>query len=84
MDYRCGAARHGWTSRMQSQPLAFIGPGIAILAFLSGCQAAPPPTDPVHSAQILGLDSGAVRPGERLLLFSYGYGAHWTALAVEA
>lgn len=30
------------------------------------------------------LDSGAVRPGERLLLFSYGYGAHWTALAVEA
>jgi 3-oxoacyl-[acyl-carrier-protein] synthase-3 len=27
---------------------------------------------------------GAVREGERLLLFSYGYGAHWTALAVEA
>lgn len=27
---------------------------------------------------------GAVRDGERLLLFSYGYGAHWTALAVEA
>lgn len=61
MDYRCGAARHGRTSRMQSQPLAFIGPAIAIIAFLSGCQAAPPPTDPVHSAQILGLDSGAVR-----------------------
>jgi 3-oxoacyl-[acyl-carrier-protein] synthase-3 len=30
------------------------------------------------------LSSGAVRPGERLLLFAYGYGAHWTALAVEA
>jgi 3-oxoacyl-[acyl-carrier-protein] synthase-3 len=30
------------------------------------------------------LESGAVRPGEKLLLFSYGYGAHWTALAVEA
>lgn len=30
------------------------------------------------------LDGGDVRPGERLLLFSYGYGAHWTALAVEA
>ena len=27
---------------------------------------------------------GSVRPGDRLLLFSYGYGAHWTALAVEA
>ena len=26
----------------------------------------------------------AIRPGERLLLFSYGYGAHWTALALEA
>ena len=30
------------------------------------------------------LDGGDVRPGERLLLFSYGFGAHWTALAVEA
>lgn len=30
------------------------------------------------------LASGQVRPGEKLLLFSYGYGAHWTALAVEA
>jgi len=30
------------------------------------------------------LRSGAVAPGERLLLFSYGYGAHWTGLAVEA
>jgi 3-oxoacyl-[acyl-carrier-protein] synthase-3 len=27
---------------------------------------------------------GAIQPGERLLLFSYGYGAHWTALALEA
>ena len=27
---------------------------------------------------------GSVRPGDRLLLFSYGYGAHWTALALEA
>jgi 3-oxoacyl-[acyl-carrier-protein] synthase-3 len=30
------------------------------------------------------LDSGAVAPGQKLLLFSYGYGAHWTGLAVEA
>lgn len=30
------------------------------------------------------LDDGSVRPGQKLLLFSYGYGAHWTALAVEA
>ena len=30
------------------------------------------------------VDDGSVRPGDRLLLFSYGYGAHWTALAVEA
>ncbi|MGH7730312.1 MAG: hypothetical protein ACRENJ_03590 [Candidatus Eiseniibacteriota bacterium] len=29
------------------------------------------------------LDEGAVRPGDRVILFSYGYGAHWTALAVE-
>ena len=30
------------------------------------------------------LDGGAIEPGATLLLFSYGYGAHWTALAVEA
>lgn len=30
------------------------------------------------------LDSGALHPGDRLILFSYGYGAHWTALALEA
>ena len=30
------------------------------------------------------LTTGAITPGDRLLLFSYGYGAHWTALAVEA
>jgi 3-oxoacyl-[acyl-carrier-protein] synthase-3 len=29
------------------------------------------------------LDQGAVRPGDKVILFSYGYGAHWTALAVE-
>ena len=61
MDYRYGAARHGRTSRMRSQPLALIGPAIAAIVLLAGCQATPPPTDPVHSAQILGLDSGAVR-----------------------
>jgi 3-oxoacyl-[acyl-carrier-protein] synthase-3 len=27
--------------------------------------------------------AGALRPGDRALLFSYGYGAHWTGLAVE-
>lgn len=30
------------------------------------------------------LDGGAVATGDRLLLFSYGYGAHWTGLALEA
>jgi 3-oxoacyl-[acyl-carrier-protein] synthase-3 len=30
------------------------------------------------------LDGGAVRPGDKVLLFSYGYGAHWTGLALEA
>lgn len=30
------------------------------------------------------LDAGVVRSGDRLLLFSYGYGAHWTGLALEA
>jgi 3-oxoacyl-[acyl-carrier-protein] synthase-3 len=30
------------------------------------------------------LASGSVHPGDRLLLFSYGYGAHWTAIALEA
>ncbi len=30
------------------------------------------------------LDSGSVRTGERVLLFGYGYGAHWTAMAMEA
>ena len=61
MQYRSGAAPHGRISRAQSQPLAFIGPALAIIALLSGCQGAPPPSDPVHSASILGLDSGAVR-----------------------
>jgi len=30
------------------------------------------------------LDGGVVTSGDRLLLFSYGYGAHWTGLALEA
>jgi 3-oxoacyl-[acyl-carrier-protein] synthase-3 len=30
------------------------------------------------------IDAGDLRAGQRALLFSYGYGAHWTALAVEA
>ena len=30
------------------------------------------------------LERGDVVHGQKLLLFSYGYGAHWTALAVEA
>ena len=61
MDYRYGAAPHGRTSRTESQPPAFFGPVIAIFVLLSGCQATPPPPGPVHSASILGLDSGAVR-----------------------
>ena len=61
MQYRYGAAAHGRASRIQSPPLAIVGPAIAIIVLLSGCQAAPSPPDPVHSASILGLDSGAVR-----------------------
>lgn len=30
------------------------------------------------------LECGDVTPGQRLVLFSHGYGAHWTALAVQA
>jgi len=30
------------------------------------------------------LETGAIEPGQRLLLFSYGFGAHWIGLAVEA
>jgi 3-oxoacyl-[acyl-carrier-protein] synthase-3 len=30
------------------------------------------------------LDSRAITAGDKLLLFAYGYGAHWTGLAVEA
>jgi 3-oxoacyl-[acyl-carrier-protein] synthase-3 len=30
------------------------------------------------------LDGGSVAPGDRVLLFSYGYGAHWTALTLDA
>jgi len=30
------------------------------------------------------LDRGDVRAGEKVVLFAYGYGAHWTALAVDA
>jgi len=61
MDYRYGAARQRRTGRTHSQPLAFVGPALAIIALLSGCEAAPRPPDPVHSASILGLDGGAVR-----------------------
>jgi hypothetical protein len=61
MDYRCGAARHGRTSRSEWRSLAHIGSAIAIIVPLSGCQATSQPPDPVHSASILGLDGGAVR-----------------------
>jgi 3-oxoacyl-[acyl-carrier-protein] synthase-3 len=30
------------------------------------------------------MDEGSIQPGDRLLLFAYGYGAHWTGLALEA
>jgi 3-oxoacyl-[acyl-carrier-protein] synthase-3 len=30
------------------------------------------------------LDCGAVNPGDKVLVFAYGYGAHWTGLALEA
>ena len=30
------------------------------------------------------LDAGAVTPGQKVLLFAYGFGAHWTGLALEA
>ncbi|MBI4409767.1 MAG: hypothetical protein HY561_08675 [Gemmatimonadetes bacterium] len=30
------------------------------------------------------LAAGDIQPGQKLLLFSYGYGAHWTGLALES
>jgi 3-oxoacyl-[acyl-carrier-protein] synthase-3 len=30
------------------------------------------------------LDAGCIRAGHRVVLFSYGFGAHWTGIAVEA
>jgi len=30
------------------------------------------------------LDGGCIQPGQRVVLFSYGFGAHWTGIAVEA
>jgi len=30
------------------------------------------------------LDAGAIEKGQKVLMFSYGYGAHWTGMAVEA
>ncbi len=30
------------------------------------------------------LEGGCIKPGQRVVLFSYGFGAHWTGLAVEA
>lgn len=30
------------------------------------------------------LDAGAIETGQKILLFSYGFGAHWTGVAVEA
>ena len=30
-----------------------------------------------------GQDSGVITEGQKILLFSYGYGAHWTGLALE-
>jgi 3-oxoacyl-[acyl-carrier-protein] synthase III len=30
------------------------------------------------------LDSRAIAAGDKVLLFAYGYGAHWTGLALEA
>ena len=30
-----------------------------------------------------GRDSGAITEGQKVVLFSYGYGAHWTGLALE-
>jgi 3-oxoacyl-[acyl-carrier-protein] synthase-3 len=30
------------------------------------------------------IDGGCIKPGQRVVLFSYGFGAHWTGIAVEA
>ncbi|MDP9204300.1 MAG: hypothetical protein M3P12_02445 [Gemmatimonadota bacterium] len=30
------------------------------------------------------VDGGCIQPGHRVVLFSYGFGAHWTGVAVEA
>ena len=30
------------------------------------------------------VDGGCIEPGQKVVLFSYGFGAHWTGIAVEA
>ena len=30
------------------------------------------------------LDGGCIQPGQKVVLFAYGFGAHWTGIAVEA
>ena len=30
------------------------------------------------------LEGGCIKPGQRVVMFSYGFGAHWTGVAVEA
>ena len=56
-------------ARLWSRNIGLVGHTLAGDNFINLCDA---------------LDSGAVNSGEKLLLFSYGYGAHWTGLAIEA
>ncbi|MFL5576589.1 MAG: 3-oxoacyl-[acyl-carrier-protein] synthase III C-terminal domain-containing protein [Gemmatimonadaceae bacterium] len=56
-------------ARLWSDNVARLGHTLAGDNFINLCDA---------------LACGAVRPGEKVLLFSYGFGAHWTGLALEA
>ena len=56
-------------ARLWTDNIARIGHTLAGDNFINLCDA---------------LHGGDIAPGDKVLLFSYGYGAHWTGLALEA
>ena len=40
--------------------------------------------DQIRELIIQRILDGTYQPGQRVVLFSYGFGAHWTGVAVEA
>jgi hypothetical protein len=49
------------TGKLNQRAVATLGMAVAMGGLLSACQGQPEASDPVRSAAILGLDSGAVR-----------------------